>query len=75
MSKRWTIKQLEKHLKTNSKETYSLAVPLAAMFKYLYGDFPKGIGLSGAQAEFAEQVLKKLPIANRNLMTLEEQKP
>lgn len=73
--KRWTIKELEKHIKINTNDTYSMAVPLSAMFKYLYGEFPKGIGLSGAQAEYAEQVLHKLPFANRNLMTLEEQSP
>ena len=60
MKEKWTLKEVSEHLKTNSNDTYSMAVPLAALFKKLYGEFPK-IGLSGAQAEFADSVLKKLP--------------
>ena len=73
--RKMSLKQLQRHLAVNSKDTYSMAVPLAALYKYLYGDFPKGMGLSGAQAEFAQQVLDRLPKASRNLMTLQEQKP
>ena len=57
---RWTIKELEEHLNLNVKD-YGSAVVVAALFKKLYGVFPKGIGLSGAQAEFADSILPKLP--------------
>ena len=55
----WTKKQLEEHIKVNSEDTYSMAVIVAALYKKLYGNFPK-IGLSGAQGEAAETVLKNI---------------
>jgi hypothetical protein len=58
--KKWTIKETEIHLETNSKDTYSMAVVLAALYKKLYGELPK-IGLSGFQAEAALVVYYKLP--------------
>ena len=58
--RKWSLKQLEKHIKINSEDTYSMAVLMAALYKKLYGKFPR-FGLSGAQAECADQVLEKLP--------------
>jgi len=58
--KKWTLKQLQEHLRMNRENTYSMAVPLAALYKKLYGELPH-FGLSGAQAEYAEVVFKKLP--------------
>ena len=63
MKRRWSIVQLEKHCRKNTTEeagTYSAAVVIAALFKKLYGRFPR-IGLSGAQAEFADSVIPLLP--------------
>ncbi len=57
MSK-WTIEQIEEHIKVNVKD-YSAAIVVAGLFKKLYGVFPK-IGLSGAQADCAEVVYNKL---------------
>lgn len=57
--KRWSKKQLSEHIRKNVSD-YGSAVVVAFLFKKLYGEFPK-IGLSGAQAEFAESVLPKLP--------------
>ena len=57
---RWTEKELCKHIRLNV-EDYSAAVVVAALYKKLYGDLPKGIGLSGTQAEFADSILPKLP--------------
>ena len=62
--KRWSIKQLETHIKKNVKD-YGSAVVVAAMFKKLYGVFPK-IGLSGAQAEFANSIIPRLPKRQAN---------
>ena len=59
--KRWSIKQLEKHISNNIEDTYSAAVVIAALYKKLYGELPKGIGLSGTQAEFANSIIPKLP--------------
>lgn len=59
---KWTLKEIDRHLTKNNKDTYSMMVPLAAIYKKLYGRFPH-FGMSGAQAEFAEQVLEKLPDA------------
>lgn len=57
--KRWSLKQLDKHIKLNVND-YGAAVVIAALYKKLYGKFPK-IGMSGAQAEYADSVLPKLP--------------
>ena len=58
--RRWSIEQLEKHLSCNVKD-YGSAVVVVALFKKLYGEFPKGIGLSGSQAEFADSIIPRLP--------------
>lgn len=57
---KWTKEQVCEHIKANSENTYSMAVVVAALYAKLYGEFPT-MGLSGQQAEFAEQVLKQLP--------------
>lgn len=56
---KWTLKQLDKSLKINVKG-YGDAIAVAALYKKLYGVFPK-IGLSGAQAGMADSLLKLLP--------------
>ena len=59
----WTKEEVAEHLRTNLTEkagSYSAAVVVAALYKMLYGEFPR-IGLSGAQAEYAEIVISKLP--------------
>jgi hypothetical protein len=60
MKRRWSKGQLCKHIGLNVKD-YSAAVVVSALYKKLYGEFPKGIGLSGAQAEFADSIIPKLP--------------
>lgn len=60
MKKQWDLEQVQLHIKGNSKETYSMAVVLAALYMKLYGELPK-MGLSGFQAEAAEGVSKVLP--------------
>ena len=57
--KKWTEKQLWKHIKLNTKD-YSAMVVVSALYKRLYGNFPK-IGMSGQQAEFADSIVEKLP--------------
>ncbi len=58
-NKNWSKEDLFEHIKVNVKD-YGSAVVVAMLYKKLYGDFPK-IGLSGAQAEFADSVIDKLP--------------
>jgi hypothetical protein len=57
---KWTQDQIEAHLKVNIKDSYGGAIVCAALFKKLYGCFPK-IGLSGYQAEAAESIIEVLP--------------
>ena len=57
--KKWTMEELNKSLKINVKD-YGSAIAVAAMFKKVYGEFPE-IGLSGAQAEMADQLVKVMP--------------
>ena len=60
---RWSLRQLSNHIRKNTTEkagAYSAVVVVAALYKKLYGEFPK-IGLSGAQAEFADSILPYLP--------------
>lgn len=62
--KKLSVKQLESHIKKNTTGDagmYSAVVVIAMLFKKLYGDFPKGIGLLGAQAEFADSMLHRIP--------------
>lgn len=63
--KKWTLKEVNKSLKINVKG-YGDAIAVAALYKKLYGDFPK-IGLSGAQAGMADVLVKKLPNGSNSL--------
>lgn len=53
------LEEVEKNLKIN-KGDYNSMVSIAALFKKLYGKFPK-IGMSGHQAECADSLLSELP--------------
>jgi len=55
----WTLEEIQINLRKNSGD-YNSVVSIAALYKKLYGEFPK-IGMSGQQAEFAETLLKELP--------------
>jgi hypothetical protein len=62
-----TKEELQTHIKNNVWEEkngevhgYGAAVIAAALYKKIYGDFPK-IGLSGFQAEAAESIIKDMP--------------
>ena len=59
MKTKWTKKEIETALKTNVKD-YGSAIAVAALYKKLYGEFPK-IGLSGHQGSVAEAFLERLP--------------
>jgi hypothetical protein len=59
-SKKWTHKEVEKHIIANLDCSYGAAIVVAALYKKLYGLHPK-IGLSGFQGEAVEVVLKVLP--------------
>ena len=68
MKRKWSMIQLQSHIKKNTTEkagTYSAAVVIAALHRKLYGELPR-IGLSGAQAEFAESIKDRLPEPNPN---------
>jgi len=54
-----TLREVEKNMREN-KGDYNSMVSIAALFKKLYGRFPK-IGMSGQQAEFADSLLSALP--------------
>ena len=56
---KWTLEEVDTALKTNVQD-YGSAIAVAALYKKLYGIYPK-IGLSGAQAEFADAICEKLP--------------
>ena len=53
------LEKVEENLR-NNKGDYSSMVSIAALFKKLYGKFPK-IGMSGQQAEFADSLFSELP--------------
>lgn len=53
------LEQVEENLKQNMGD-YSSMISIAALFKKLYGKFPK-IGMSGQQAEFADSLISELP--------------
>ncbi len=64
----WTKKELQEHMEKNIWEIdssgqthgYGAAVIVAALYKRIYGEFPK-LGLSGFQAEAATSVLESMP--------------
>lgn len=55
----WTQEEVFEHIRLNVKD-YSAAIVVAALYKRIYGEFPK-IGLSGSQAECADSIIPKLP--------------
>ena len=55
----WTEQEIVDHIRHNVKD-YGSAVVVAALYKKMYGKFPK-IGLSGAQVEFADSIVPNLP--------------
>ncbi len=54
--KKWTKKELDKHIQINTESTYSMVVVLSALYKKLYGELPSNVGLSGFQGENAERL-------------------
>jgi len=58
---KWTLGQVQNHLEINC-EDYGAAVMIGALYKKLYGEYPK-IGLSGFQAGAIDQLLEVLPDA------------
>jgi hypothetical protein len=54
----FTFDEINSHIKKNVTD-YSATVVVAALFAKLYKRFPK-IGLSGAQAEMAEELISQL---------------
>jgi len=61
MKRKWTKEDLSYHIKVNAVDSYSIVIVLSALYKKLYGTLPKGIGLSGFQAENAESLSNLLP--------------
>jgi len=57
--KEWSLKDVEDHIKVNVTD-YGAAVVVGALFKKLYGVYPK-IGLSGFQAGAIDALLLVLP--------------
>ena len=57
---KWTSEEIAAHIRLNTKDSYSSMVVISALYKKLYGVFPR-IGMSGTQAEFAESIVKMLP--------------
>lgn len=53
------LERVEENLRKNAGD-YNSMVSIAALYKKLYGKFPK-IGMSGQQAEFADDLLSELP--------------
>lgn len=51
--------RFDDYLNINLQDTYSSAVIVAALYKKIFGEFPK-IGLSGEQADCAGIVLVKI---------------
>lgn len=57
MSEKWTLEQVEIHIKQNVTD-YGAAIVVSALFAKLYGRTPK-IGLSGFQGETAIKLAQK----------------
>lgn len=55
-----TEEEYWKQLRTNLNENYNAMVEVAALYKKIYGHFPK-IGLSGQQGAFADSLIPRLP--------------
>ncbi len=56
------LEKVEESLKSNL-DAYGCMISISALFKKLYGKFPK-IGLSGQQASYADEFLETLPDPN-----------
>ena len=56
-----TEQELYNHIRENVKNEYSAMVVVGALYKKIYGKYPK-IGLSGQQGEFIDELLKDLPL-------------
>ncbi len=56
-----TKQELYDHIRENVKNEYSAMVVVGALYKKIYGEYPK-IGLSGQQGEFIDELLKDLPL-------------
>jgi hypothetical protein len=54
-----TKEEFQKHLKDNIQDPYSASVVVAALYKKIFGEYPK-IGLSGFQAEGAEWTIARI---------------
>lgn len=61
--KKWSHEDLLTHIKANFKFDYSTAIIIGALYKKLYGTYPK-LGLSGFQAEAIDTVVKHMPEAS-----------
>ena len=57
--KKWTLEKVDVALNKN-KGDYGSMITIAALYRKLYGKYPK-IGLSGGQAEYADEIWAKLP--------------
>lgn len=57
----WTKEELIQHIKANCD--YGSVIVCGALFAKLYGEMPKGLGLSGFQGGAIEQLLTVLPEA------------
>lgn len=55
-----TQEEYFEHIKRNIKDDYSAMIEIAALYKKVYGVFP-GTGMSGTQAEYADDLLEKMP--------------
>jgi len=60
--KKVTKEKLVKNL-NNNKGDYNSMVSIAALYKKIYGEFPK-IGLSGQQAAFADFLMDSMPVSD-----------
>lgn len=57
--KKWTMEDLETHIKENLDNSYSAAIIVGAYHKVVFGNYPK-IGLSGHQASAIDLVVQKI---------------
>lgn len=60
MDKKWTKEELVEHIKVNLDSDYGMAIVCGALYKKLYGEYPK-LGLSGFQAGGIDALMKVIP--------------
>lgn len=58
--KKWSLEEIEGHIKLNVNDSYSAAIVAGALFKKLYGNYPK-LGLSGHQASAIDSLVGLFP--------------